>query len=61
MERHERIESMATPRKNNEPGRNGFRYRPQYGVVVICENETHQEQVYAQLRRNGYVCKVVAV
>lgn len=52
---------MATPRKNNEPGRNGFRYRPQYGVVVICENETHQEQVYAQLRRNGYVCKVVAV
>lgn len=42
-------------------GRNGFRYRQQYGVVVLCKNEKHQARVYNVLRRRGLECKVVTV
>ena len=34
-------------------------YAPQYGVIVICNNESHQEEVYDFLLSNGYKCKVV--
>lgn len=43
------------------PGRNGFRYREQYGVIVICKNEKHQARTYNVLRRRGLECKVVTV
>lgn len=43
------------------PGRNGYRYRQQYGVIVICKNEKHQAQTYNVLRRRGHDCKVVTV
>ena len=43
------------------PGRNGFAYKQQYGVVVICRDEKHQAQVYDQLYRAGHKLKVVAV
>ena len=43
------------------PGRNGYRYRQQYGVIVICKNERHQARVYNVLRRRGFECKVVTV
>lgn len=36
------------------PGRNGYRYRQQYGIVVICENEQAQERAYARLQRCGF-------
>lgn len=36
------------------PGRNGYRYRQQYGIVVICENEQAQERAYAKLQRFGF-------
>ena len=43
------------------PGRNGFRYRQQYGVIVMCKNERHQARLYNVLRRRGLECKVVTV
>jgi len=43
------------------PGRNGFRYRQQYGVIVLCKNEREQTRVYNVLSRRGLDCKVVTV
>jgi hypothetical protein len=34
-------------------------YAQQYGVIVMCEDEGHQERVYNFLAENGYNCKVV--
>lgn len=38
-----------------------YKYQEQYGVIVICESEQEQEQVYNDLLERGYNCKVVAV
>lgn len=44
------------------PGRNGYRYRQQFGIVVICDNEKAQEKAYVRLQRAGFKkLKVVAV
>ena len=29
------------------------RYREQYGVIVICEDEAHQRQVFETLKQYG--------
>ncbi len=34
-------------------------YKEQYGVIVVCDNEDQQEEVYARLTEQGYNCKVV--
>ena len=34
-------------------------YASQYGVIVICKDEGHQEEVYNMLNDKGYDCKVV--
>ena len=34
-------------------------YKEQYGVIVVCENEDQQEEVYAKLAEQGYNCRVV--
>lgn len=36
------------------PGRNRYRYRQQFGIVVICDNERAQERAYARLQRAGF-------
>jgi hypothetical protein len=36
-----------------------FNYKEQFGVIVICENETEQEAVYTKLTGEGYNVKVV--
>lgn len=36
------------------------RYQEQYGVIVICGDEAHQESVYDELVRQGFNCRVVA-
>ena len=35
------------------------RYREQYGVIVICENERHQREVFETLKPRGWKLKVV--
>lgn len=37
-----------------------FNYKEQYGVIVMCKDETEQEKVYNKLSEMGYECKVVA-
>lgn len=37
-----------------------FNYKEQYGVIVMCKNESEQEEVYNTLIELGYECKVVA-
>jgi len=40
-----------------DPGED--RYQEQYGVIVICDDEAHQEQVYNALKDEGYDVRVV--
>lgn len=42
-------------------GRNGYKYREQHGVIVICRDAPHQEQVYNDLKTQGHKLKVVTV
>lgn len=37
-----------------------FNYSEQYGVIVTCDDEDHQEEIYNELIEKGYECKVVA-
>ncbi len=34
-------------------------YSNQYGVIVVCESEQEQQQVYERLMSEGLKCKVV--
>lgn len=43
------------------PGQNGFKYQPQFGLVVVCKTETQQQQLYARLQKQGLKLKVVCV
>lgn len=40
---------------NRDPGG----YREQYGVIVMCRDERHQEDVYGELIAEGHKCRVV--
>lgn len=35
------------------------RYKEQYGVIVICDGEAHQKEVYEALAAQDYKCRVV--
>lgn len=37
------------------------KYTPQYGVIVVCEDEPEQQVVYDRLQKEGYTIRVVAV
>ena len=37
-----------------------FNYQEQYGVIVMCKDEAHQQEVYDTLSGMDYDCKVVA-
>lgn len=38
-----------------------FKYKPQFGVIVVCKDERDQRRVYNQLRRGPRKVKVVTV
>ena len=38
-----------------------FRYKEQFGVIVICRDERDQRRIYNRLTRQGLACKVVCV
>ncbi len=52
---------MANQPNPNPPGKNGFKYREQFGIVVICDDAAHQERLYAALKAQGLKLKVVVV
>lgn len=49
------------PKQQKTPGKNGFKYRPKYGLVVVCRDEKHQEALFNKLQKMGLKLKVVAV
>ena len=69
-ERHE-PPKPRTPRASNRIGRameqkkmlgkNGFKYRQQYGVIVMCSDEQHQKQIFEWLKGMGNKVRVVTV
>ncbi len=43
------------------PGKNGFKYQPQFGIIILCADETGQARLYERLKAQGYKLKVVTV
>ena len=43
------------------PGKNGFKYQPQFGIIMLCADETRQAWLYERLKAQGYKLKVVMV
>jgi hypothetical protein len=39
----------------------GFRYKPQFGIVVVCSDQKDQEQKYKDLLKRNWKLKVVVV
>ena len=58
-----RVQASGADAKSPDklPGANGFKYRPQYGLIVACKDEAEQQRRYARLQRLGYAPKVVCV
>jgi len=42
-----------------EPAEAENNYAEQYGVIVICDDESSQEETYNSLTESGYKCRVV--
>lgn len=38
-----------------------FKYKEQYGVIVICVNEKEQQEIYERLLAEGLTLKIVTV
>jgi hypothetical protein len=55
------LEGMSGVEVGNETTGEGINVQNQYGVIVICDSESHQEQVYNELNESGYKVKVVVV
>lgn len=36
-------------------------YKEQYGVIVMCDDERHQSEIYEDLKTKGLKIKVVTV
>ena len=36
------------------PGKNGFVYKPQFGVIVIVKSEREQAALFAELKAAGH-------
>lgn len=43
------------------PGVNGYRYQPQFGLIVVCKDEAEQRARFARLTKLGMKPKVVCV
>jgi hypothetical protein len=50
---------MAT--KKPAPGRNGFKYKPKFGLIIPCKDEQAQQAHYQRLKGLGYKVRVVCV
>ncbi len=50
------LEMTETETESEETGIN---YESQYGVIVMCKNETEQQSVFEKLTQDGFTCKVV--
>lgn len=37
----------------------GKRYKPQFGVIVLAQDETEQKALFVAIKAQGYKCRVV--
>lgn len=44
-----------------QPGRNGFKYTPRFGLIIPCRDERDQQEKFAQLKAQGHKVRVVCV
>ncbi len=51
----------AAPQGVQRPGENGFKYKPKFGLVVVCRDEPHQQSLFERLTGLGLKVKVVSV
>ena len=42
-------------------GVNGFKYKEQFGVIVVCKDEAEHKSVFQQLKKLGLRIKLVRV
>ena len=52
-----KTDMIKCPVTRNDLKKNG--YREQYGVIIIYENERHQETIYRKMSAKGLNCRVV--
>lgn len=43
------------------PAKNGYTYKPKFGLIIQCDDEPHQQTVFEHLKSLGYKAKVVVV
>ena len=43
------------------PAKNGFVYRPKWGLIIQCTDEAQQQHLYQQLKAQGLKLKVVVL
>lgn len=43
------------------PAKNGYTYKPKFGLIIQCDDETHQQAVFEQLKQLGHKAKVVVI
>jgi Fe-S oxidoreductase len=48
-------------KNNKQEMEKKFNYQQQYGVIVICRDETEQIRIYEELKKQGLTLKVVTV
>lgn len=53
--------TVKPPQTARRQGENGFKYKPQFGLVVPCKDEDQQQRRYARLVKLGMKLKVVCV
>ena len=53
--------TVKPPQTARRQGENGFKYKPQFGLVVPCKDEDQQRRRYARLAKLGMKPKVVCV
>lgn len=58
-----RKKTLAVPAQAAKPapGVNGYKYREQFGAVIVCNDAGHQKRLYDELRAAGHKVKVVCV
>lgn len=54
-------EEFAVDNENDPFDDKGIGATNKYGVIVSCDTEAEQEQIYSELTMKGYTCKVVVV
>ncbi len=53
--------ASSTPKPARRPGENGFKYKPQFGLVIKVESEQEQQRLFHRLSQLGLQPKVVCV